>query len=218
MATETRPQSYDAKTAYQRYESAERYEKRDFYKGFLGRFRKRAEQAAIGGLTAFVPQGSEFLDCPCGNGRWFETLARRARKITGMDVSEGMIQFARERAASLSFEVEVRRGDAENIDLEDGAVDFTFSYALMKHLPVPVQYRVLAEFGRVSRQGVICSFGLLRPLSYMIWRRRKIEESYPVFEEEIGWMAADAGLEIREIRRCSTPLGLEHLVLFGKKG
>ena len=101
MAADTGRQSYDAKTAYQRYESAERYEKREFYQGFLGRYRKRAEQAAIGGLTAFVPQGSEFLDCPCGNGRWFETLARRARKITGVDVSEGMLRFARDRAESL---------------------------------------------------------------------------------------------------------------------
>ena len=216
MPDDVRPPSYGAKTAYQADESATGYEQRAFYRGLLGRYRKRAEVRAISRLTGMVPQGSEFLDCPCGNGRWFEVLARRANRIVGVDVSEGMIRHATRRAGEIDLDIEIRHGDAERLPLDDGSVDYTFSYALTKHLPVPVQYHVLREFARVSRRGVICSFGVLKHLSYEFWRRRDIAESYPVFVEEIGWMATAAGLQLRRVMRCSTPIGLEHLVLFEK--
>lgn len=215
MPDDAQSPGYSAKTAYTE-RSAVRYEERDFYRGLLGRFRKRAEVRAIRRLTGLVPEGSEFLDCPCGNGRWFEILSRRASRIVAMDVSEGMRGFASRRAAGMGAEIEVLPGDAEDLPLEDDSVDYTFSYALMKHLPVPVQYRVVREFGRVSRRGVICSFGVLRHLSYEFWRRRGIAESYPVFVEEIGWMATEAGLELKRVVRCSTPIGLEHLVYMQK--
>ena len=155
---------YSAKQAYQNVDSAINYENREFYSGWLGRFRKRAEIRAITRLVQLTPEGSTFVDCPCGNGRWFETLGKRSGNIVGVDISEGMTSYARDRAKSLPLDIEIRLGDAEELPLEDGAVDYAFSYALMKHLPVPVQYKVLAEFARVSRRGVICSFGIFNSL------------------------------------------------------
>lgn len=210
--------AYGAKSAYQDYGAASGYETRPYYQGFLGRYRKRAETGALAALTAAIPEGSLLLDCPCGNGRWFEMLGARASKLIAIDVSHGMIQYAQERAKGLRFAVEVRLGDAEELPLENESVDFAFSYALMKHLPVPTQYRVLGEFSRVARHGVLCSFAVLKHLSYEIWRRKQTAESYPVFLEEVGWMAGAAGLAIDRIRRSSTPLGLEHLILFRKTG
>jgi len=216
MTDESTEQAYDAKTAYSEYSSASGYEERTFYRGPLGWYRKRLERSAIAALTGRVESGSKILDLPCGNGRWFETLSRRAASLVAVDVSPGMLHYARDRAECLPIEIEFHQAAAEEIPIEDGSVDYTFSYALMKHLPVPVQYRVLAEFARVSSKGVICSFGVLKPISYMLWKRSKIAESYPVFIEEVGWMAAEAGLRIDEVRRCSTPVGLEHLVRFVK--
>ena len=217
MADEnTGEETYDAKTAYSEYSSATGYEDRPFYQGPLGWYRKRLERTTIAALTGMADSGSKILDLPCGNGRWFETLSKRADALVAIDVSPGMLKFARTRAESLSIDIEFHQASAESIPLEDGAVDYAFSYALMKHLPVPVQYRVLAEFSRVSRKGVVCSFGVLKHLSYALWRRRNLEESYPVFVEEIGWMAAEAGLRVDEVRRCSTPVGLEHLARFTK--
>jgi ubiquinone/menaquinone biosynthesis C-methylase UbiE len=214
MPDETTGETYSARTAYGEYSSASGYEERPFYRGPLGWYRKQLERSAIRALTGASEKGSSFVDCPCGNGRWFETLARRAKKIVAVDVSPGMLHFARDRAECLPHEIEFHQASAEELPLEDGSVDYVFSYALMKHLPVPVQYRVLAEFARVSRRGVVCSFGMLTSLSYAFWRRRNIAESYPVFREEIGWMARDAGLVIETVRRCSTPIGLERLVRF----
>lgn len=210
------PPAYSAKQAYQNVESAITYEEREFYSGWLGWYRKRLEVNAIRRLTGKAPVGSTFVDCPCGNGRWFETLSERAKSIVGVDISEGMTHYARNRAKSLALEVEIRLGDAEKLPLADGEVDFAFSYALMKHLPVPVQYKVLAEFARVARRGVVCSFGIMNGLTYAIWRRRNLPESYPVFVEEAKWMGEACGMTMREVVRCSTPIGLEHLVYYEK--
>ena len=53
-------------------------------------------------------------------------------------------------------------------------------------------------------------------IRYAIWRRRNIEESYPVFLEELQWMAKAAGLKIRTMKKCTTPIGVEFSVLFDK--
>jgi ubiquinone/menaquinone biosynthesis C-methylase UbiE len=207
---------YSAKHSYDAGISRELYEAERF-KGILGSYRYRREQAAVSALVHQLPRGIVVLDCPCGNGRWWPLLSTRAERIVAVDVSPGMRQLAAVEAKKWDVEIEVRDGDAERLDLPDASVDYTFSHALTKHLPIPVQYKVLSEFARVSRRGVICSFGVFSHVTYEFWRWRKLTESYPTFIEEVNWMAMAAGLTIREMRKCTTPLGVEHTVFFEKK-
>jgi ubiquinone/menaquinone biosynthesis C-methylase UbiE len=143
----------------------------------------------------------------------------KSRKIVGVDVSPQMLRVARQRAGSLhpTIEVVLTEGDAEELPLDDGSVDYVFSHALTKHLPRPLQYRVLGEFARVAREGVICSFGVFNHFSYEVWRRRNLRESYPVLPEELHWMAEEAGLHVVTRRRCTTPVGVENSVLLQKR-
>ena len=206
---------YSAKDGYQSYEAGAVYEK-ERYSGFLGRYRFEREQRAVTEIVDLLPNNVTIADCPCGIGRWWDVLSRRANRIIAMDISEGMQRHAAELAKPLDLNVEVMAGDAENIDLPNDSVDYVFSHALTKHLPVPIQYNVLAEFSRISKSGVICSFGVFSHITYAIWRRRNIEESYPVFLEELQWMAKAAGLKIRTMKKCTTPIGVEFCVLFDK--
>lgn len=206
---------YSAKDSYQYGSAREEYENERF-SGILGRYRYAREQRAVGSLVSMLPKGISIADCPCGNGRWWSVLAERANHIIALDVSQGMLKFAKDDAKKFDIEIEVREGDTENLNLQNESVDYTFSHALTKHLPIPIQYRVLSEFSRISRSGVICSFGIFSHLTYEIWRHRHIEESYPTFIEELKWMAKEARLNIREMRRCTTPFGVEYTVLFDK--
>lgn len=206
---------YAAREAYQRYEVAEDYE-RERFSSLLGRYRYRREHNAVIDLIDRVPSGVTFADCPCGIGRWWPVLARRASKIVAMDISAGMLQYAGEQAAEFDLDVEVREGDAESLPLEDGSVDYTFSFALTKHLPLPVQFRVLSEFSRIARQGVISTFSVMSHMTYEIWRHRNIFESFTILPEQLEWLAADAGLRIEKMNKCTTPIGVERVVLFKK--
>lgn len=207
--------NYSSKTAYQDDSVAENYETVRF-SGILGKYRYHREQKAVSHIVSLLPNGIVMADCPCGTGRWWPVLSTRAKRILALDISDGMLRFASERAKKLSLEVEVKKGDAEKIPLPDNSVDYAFSHALTKHLPVPVQYSVLAELSRISRRGVVCSFGIFSHLTYEFWRLRRPKESYPVFYEELEWMAAAANLKIKTSRKCTTPLGVEHTVLFEK--
>ena len=159
--------SYSAKHSYQDISAARNYEK-DRYSSLFGRYIYQREQNAVGALVDRLPGGMVIADCPCGTGRWWPVLARRASRIIAIDISEGMRQYAVDRAASMELAIEVTSGDAEQLPLDDQSVDYVFSHALTKHLPVPVQYQVLSEFSRISRKGVICSFGVFTHLNYEI--------------------------------------------------
>ncbi len=209
--------SYSAREDYQSDETAEGYESRAMYSGFLGRRRVKIENKVIGALVDALDPQSVILDCPCGNGRWQPVLEKKASKIIGRDISKGMIKYAQNRAKAFTVKTDIALGDAENIDLADNSVDYTFSYALMKHLPVPNQYNVMAEFARVSRKGVICSFAVLSPLSWMYWRSRRQVESFPVIPEELEFMGKRYGLELEKIVKVSQPIiGLEYFAVFKK--
>ena len=182
----------------------------------LGKYRYAREQKAVATLVELLPNQISILDCPCGNGRWWPILARKAKHIIALDISPGMLHYAAQQANQFEIEIAVREGDAEKLNLPDNCVDYVFSYALTKHLPIPVQYQVLREFSRVAREGVICSFGIFSHINYEFWRHRHIGELYPTFLEELEWMAQAAGLEILIMRKCTTPIGVEHTVLFEK--
>ena len=206
---------YSARHTYVDYSVGAEYERVRF-RTILGRYRRRREEKAVREVLSQIPTGVSMLDCPCGTGRWWPILASNAREIIATDISPGMLKHAGERASAMKIPIRVMPGDAEDLPLPDGAVDYAFSFALTKHLPWPVQFRVLKELSRVARVGVISTFGVLGHVSYEIWRRRKLAESYPLILEELTWMASEARLRIDHMIRCTTPVGVEHLVRFSK--
>jgi ubiquinone/menaquinone biosynthesis C-methylase UbiE len=206
---------YSAKEGYRDGSPTEEYEKVRF-SGLLGRYRHYRERKAVSSLVEMLPEAVSIADCPCGNGRWWPLLATRARRIIALDVSPGMLRHARKKIANFNIEIEICEGEAENLSLPNSSVDYVFSHALTKHMPIPIQYKVLAEFSRVAASGVVCSFGIFSHVAYEFWRHRHLRESYPVFSEELEWMARAANLRIRTMRKCTTPIGVEHTVLFDK--
>ncbi len=69
--------------------------------------------------------GARILDVGCGTGRHSIELARRGYRVTGLDLSEGMLEVARSKAAEAGVEVEWVHGDAV-----DFALDRTFDAAI----------------------------------------------------------------------------------------
>lgn len=204
--------NYIAREAYQHDGAPVTYEE-DRFSGLMGRYRLRRQMQAFAKLASDLGPDATILDCPCGNGRWLPMLAPQAGTLLGADISESMLRYTRERFAGTGSPPHLFRTDATALPLGDDSVDWVFSFALFKHLPVPLQYRALAEYARVARRGVLVSLLVLTPLRYEIWRRRKWP-AYPVPREELDWMAEPAGLSLTGLESCVTPIGLEHLARF----
>jgi SAM-dependent methyltransferase len=90
------------------------------------------------------------LDVACGDGILAFEIARHCAYLTGVDVSEGMIALASERAIeaganNVSFQV----GDAANLELPDGTFDRVFCRLGVHHFSDPA--KALQEMVRVVK-------------------------------------------------------------------
>jgi len=96
--------------------------------------------------------GHHVADIGCGPGEDAREMARRVvpgGSVTGVDVSEVMLDEARRRAGGLP--VTFRTGNAVDLPLGDAVVDRCRADTLLQHVPDPA--RVVAELVRVTRPG-----------------------------------------------------------------
>lgn len=63
-------------------------------------------------------QSLKILDIGCGTGRHSIELAKRGYRITGVDLSESMLQRAREKAIEADVSVDFSQADARNLSFE----------------------------------------------------------------------------------------------------
>ena len=101
---------------------------------------------ASGGLKA--------LDVGTGPGFLALILAEMGHKVTGVDISTGMIEKARGNARMMALDADFRCGDAEKLPFEDDSVDILVNRHLLWTLPDPKGAveewtRVLRPKGRV---------------------------------------------------------------------
>lgn len=97
--------------------------------------------------------GRRALDIGTGRGQVAVYLARAGFVVTGIDLSENMVDCARQNAQRQGLGIEFRTGDAEHLDFDDGAFDVLVSRNLLWTLPRPQQ--ALAEWRRVLKPGGI---------------------------------------------------------------
>lgn len=111
-------------------------------------------------------KGASILDLGCGIGRMTSLLTPHFERVVGVDVSEVMIERARElhevssdaEGASLSFYV---NSGTELEAFEEGSFQVVCSYSVLAHLPADVVMAYFLEVSRVLEQG-----GLFR---YQFW-------------------------------------------------
>jgi SAM-dependent methyltransferase len=96
--------------------------------------------------TSLVSEG-RVLDVGCGTGRFIELLPARYDAV-GIDVSEGMLEFARRKG------IEVAQAGADSIPFEDRSFDLVTTFAVLHHLIDPQVVRsALGEMARVVKPG-----------------------------------------------------------------
>jgi ubiquinone/menaquinone biosynthesis C-methylase UbiE len=96
--------------------------------------------------------GSRVLEVAPGPGYFSIELAKLGSyAITGMDLSETMVELARQKAAEAGVNVSFLQGSASKMPLQSGSFDFLLCRAAFKNFAEPVQ--ALREMCRVLRPG-----------------------------------------------------------------
>lgn len=89
------------------------------------------------------------LDVGTGPGTMAFILAELGHNVTGIDLSEGMVEKAMEHAMKFNLPVKFRQGDAENLPFEDESFDAVVNRAVLWTISNPE--KAIAEWWRVLR-------------------------------------------------------------------
>jgi asparagine synthase (glutamine-hydrolysing) len=118
--------------------------------------------------------GKTVLDFGCGAGKSSVLLARRNAKVIAMDISEPIMQVARERLVKNDIynSVSFINASAHNIPLSDESVDLVFGIAILHHLHLQLVsrevFRILKKGGRAIFQEPVRNSKVIKLLRGLI--------------------------------------------------
>jgi SAM-dependent methyltransferase len=95
--------------------------------------------------------GEKWLDVGCGPGAVAMRAARAGADVTGVDLSEVMVETARRRASEEGLDIAYEVGDAENLPYDDASFDVLSSSVGI--FLAPDHAAVARELSRVVRPG-----------------------------------------------------------------
>lgn len=118
-------------------------------------------------LEQYLPRKGRVLDAAGGTGRLSIPIASKGLKVIIIDVSEGMLNVAREKIkkASLDNQITIKQGDIHQIDYPDNSFDFV--------LAMGIEYcynleKVVSELARVLKPNCYLEFSA-DSLFFVVW-------------------------------------------------
>ena len=143
-------------------------------------------------VTAVEPRpGLHVLDICTGTGEMAIRLAKRGADVTGVDITEAMLDQARRKGA---------------LPVPDKSFDVAVLSLALHDMPRKVRIEVLREARRVTRDRIVIldyHFPAWPPLRHAaVWAVQLFETAYLTryADEEIAPLLAEAGLTIRSVR------------------
>lgn len=98
-----------------------------------------------------VKQGDHILDAGCGTGNYSVKLAQLGAQVTGIDLSNGMLDIARAKVATFPDQLTFQQMDMSHLDFVDEAFDAVFSMTAIEFIEdLSALYE---EFERVTKPG-----------------------------------------------------------------
>jgi ubiquinone/menaquinone biosynthesis C-methylase UbiE len=131
----------------------------NWYQTKMGSFVDQVETKAA--LDLFQPQsGENILDIGCGTGNFSLKLAKKTCRVTGIDISQPMLDKAAKKAKKLDLDIEFKKGNALNLDFEDNHFDSVFSMAAVEF--IKDLEAAFVEMKRVVKPGGKILIGTIR--------------------------------------------------------
>ncbi len=182
---------------------------------------QRWRRAVVDQALASTPM--TILDVGCGTGTLAVQLACRAAdvRVIGLDGDPNVLKRAAAKAEAAAVKVELLRGMADSIPLEDASVDSATSTLLFHHLAPDTKARVLAEIRRVLRPGgrlVIADYGrpqdrLMRAAFLFVQLLDGFQSTREHVAGRLPDLIADAGYSVETISRLRTISGALELLI-----
>jgi len=144
------------------------------------------------------------LDIASGTGRYVELLLKHGYQVGGVDISNEMLSFARQRIGGHPNLLFLKQGDAEILPCSNNQYDLVTCIRLYHRIPSEIRLRMLQEVKRVGKGQAILFFGMTTPwLQYRRALRAKIisgrhSNPYPVTTSQLDEELKSVGLNLQE--------------------
>jgi SAM-dependent methyltransferase len=170
------------------------------YADFEKRFRGSSGEIAAR-LAKYLPRfaaGGEVLDIGCGRGEFLALLRDSGRRPLGLDLSDSMLEEARERG------LDCIKADALRFlqGRPDASLDGIFSSQVIEHFEPEYLRRVIAECFRVLRPGAVLLLETINPLSlFALSRIFFLDPTHqrPLHPEYMRYLMENSGFSAVEI-------------------
>lgn len=107
--------------------------------------------------------GKHVLDLGCGEGYCSRMLRRRGAEVVGLDVSERMIELARQAELAQPLGIRYDTADAVTADLGNASVDLVVAVFLFNYLGVEQMHKTMANVHRMLKPGGSFVFAVPHP-------------------------------------------------------
>jgi SAM-dependent methyltransferase len=138
------------------------------------------------------------LDVGCGPGLVARHLSGRVSALHGVDVSEAMVERAREAVPDGEFQV----SEPGRLPHEDARFDLTYAVCVLHHVPRGERPALLSEMRRVTRPGglvVVFEHNPWNPLTRRVVRACDLDEGVELLtRREVVAGLRGAGLEVTD--------------------
>ena len=174
-----------------------------FYDQIFGKVFESGREMAPALLNLFP--GTKLLEVGVGTGLSLQYLPRDV-EITGVDLSQKMLDVAHKRVAAAGFDhVKLQKMDATYLEFPDASFDRVLAAYFISVVPEPV--RVVREMMRVCKPGGYLVFlnhfqsdqpvkraieRFISPLCYRIGFKTDLD---------LNWLMRDSGLQIERLER-----------------
>ena len=169
---------------------------------FLQHWAYRPAQNEV--IAQLINSGArEVADMGCGTGILADRISRELHpdQVYGVDMSDGMLAQARAR----SSEVQWRKGPAEHLPFDDGALDAVVTTSAFHFFDQPAALR---EFHRVLVPGGVAAVATLSPRQPLPLHRlsaNRLNPSHNPSPQEMRRLFEGAGFRVSDQHRVHRP-------------
>ncbi|MFX1474486.1 MAG: class I SAM-dependent methyltransferase [Promethearchaeota archaeon] len=143
-------------------------------------------------IASYQKPSWHVLEIGCGPGRILVPMASRFDRVTGIDFSADMVQYAKHRLQSYS-NVDVIQNDGATIPLPSASIDFVYSVIAFQHMNLDTITAYFREAYRVLRPGGVFRFQTRRDVER---RNVSLLDRYFLSKEEVDKLAVAHGFDI----------------------